>query len=300
MSFNGREFDMKQKLSFIEYMQALEFPAGAVEDLAALKMRLSSKTDLYSLMEEAQKNFLNSGEGDFQAPLAQIAELSGERRESVDLVMLVDCLHVMRQRYAARGLPEEIFWDTAKDLTYKMIECHQNRGVWGTFVTFWFPEFFRLERFALGRLQFEHRAFPYEGVKGIEKGQTVYNCHIPSSGSLPPESVEESFRRAKAFYAHELNGKPMPIYCSSWMLYPPHVKLFPDGSNLRRFAERFTLVDAVEDTTNHDFWRIFNRPWDPSLTLEELPEDTALRRAFKAFLMEGNAMGSGKCLLWFD
>lgn len=291
---------MSQTYTSVEYMRKLGFPTEAIRELAAIGERLFASPKIAPLMELAKKAFLNSGEGDFQAPLAQIAELSGERRESVDLVMMVDCLPVMQQRYQERAISEEIFWDTAKDLTYKLIECYHNRGVWGNFVTFWYPEFFRLERFALGRLQFEHRAFPYEGVEGIEKGQTVYNCHIPSSGSLPPELVEDSFRRAKAFYAHELNGKPMPVYCSSWMLYPPHVALFPEGSNLRRFAERFTLVDAVEDVTNHDFWRIFNRPWDPSLPLEELPEDTALRRAFKAFLMAGNAMGSGKCLLWFN
>ncbi len=291
---------MKQKLTFVEYMQALGFPAEAVDELEALRKRLSSKTELCSLMEEAQRDFMSGAEGDFQAPLAELAALSGERRESVDLVMMVGCLPMMRQRYCERGLPEEIFWDTAKDLTYKMKECYENRGVWGTFVTFWFPEFFRLKRFALGRLQFEHKAFPYEGIDGVEKGQIVYNCHIPSSGSLPPESVDDAFRRAKAFYAEELGGKPMPIYCSSWMLYPPHVELFPEGSNLRHFADRFTLVDAVADETNHDFWRIFNRPWDSDICLEELPEDTALRRAFKSFLMAGNTMGSGKCLLWLD
>ncbi|MBE6633237.1 MAG: hypothetical protein E7620_02715 [Ruminococcaceae bacterium] len=291
---------MSQAYTLVEYMQRLGFPAEAINELTAIRDRLSASTELDSLMKDAQKSFLNGGEGDFQAPLAKIAALSGERRESVDLVMMVECLPVMRERYRERNLPEEIFWDTAKDLTYKMIECHNNRGVWGSFVTFWFPEFFRLERFALGRLQFEHKAFPYEGVDGVEKGQVVYNCHIPSSGSLPPESVDDAFRRAKEFYAHELNGKPMPVYCSSWMLYPPHVELFPEGSNLRRFAERFTLVDAVADETNHDFWRIFNRPWTSDICLEELPEDTALRRAFKSFLMAGNTMGSGKCLLWLN
>lgn len=285
---------------FANDMREIGFPEDATRALENARGRLFSLSAIPSLWETAEERLFRGGTGDFQEPLKQIAEQSGVRQEITDMVFLVGCLPRMRRQYREKGIPEEIFRDTARDLTYKLNECYANRGVWGTFVTFWFPEFYRLERFCLGRLQFEHKEFPYEGVPGLKKGQTVYNCHIPSAGPLTPELADDAFRRAKAFYAAELNGKPMPVYCSSWMLYPPHVALFPEGSNLRRFAERFTLVDSVPDPTNHDFWRIFNRPWDPAAPLADLPEDTSLRRAFKTFLLQGGPMGSGKGLFWLS
>ena len=84
------------------------------------------------------------------------------------------------------------------------------------------------------------------------------------------------------------------------MLYPPVVELFPKGSNLRAFADRFTLVQAFEDKDNQDFWRIFNFPWSKELRPEDIPEDTSLRRALKAYLMAGNCMGTAGCVLWVE
>lgn len=291
---------MSNILTAFDFMKRIDFPTEAITVLEAAEKVLFSNSLLRPLFKTAEDSFLHHGNGDFLITLAEIAEQTDVPRETVDMVFLVSMLPTLLERYRMNGISEEIFWNTAKDLTYKLVECYANRGVWGTFVTFWFPEFYRLERFGLGRLQYERKAFPYDGVSGLKKGQTVYNCHIPSAGALTPDLVEDSLLRAKAFFADELTGDAMPVYCSSWMLYPPHVELFPKGSNLRSFAERFTVVEAVPDPTNHDFWRIFNRPWDPNIVLNELPEDTSLRRAFKTFLMNGNVMGSGKCILWIS
>ena len=289
---------MSKILTTVDFMHRLEFPQESITVLESAQKKLFANGTLNPLFKEAEAAFFHHEKGDFLVSLAAIAEQTDVPRETVDMVFLVSMLPRLLEAYRKNGISEDIFWNTAKDLTYKLVECYVNRGVWGTFVTFWFPEFYRLERFGLGRLQYERKAFPYEGVSNLQKGQTVYNCHIPSAGTLTPDLVEDSLLRAKAFFAQELTSDSMPVYCSSWMLYPPHVELFPKGSNLRSFAERFTVVDAVPDPTNHDFWRIFNRPWDPDMNLNELPEDTSLRRAFKTFLMNGNVMGSGKCILW--
>ncbi len=289
---------MSKILTTVDFMHRLEFPQESITALESAQKTLFANDTLSPLFKDAEAAFLHHGKGDFLVSLAEIAEQTDVPRETVDMVFLVSMLPKLLECYHVNGISEDIFWNTAKDLNYKLVECYANRGVWGTFVTFWFPEFYRLERFGLGRLQYERKEFPYEGVPGLQKGQTVYNCHIPSAGALTSDLVEDSLLRAKAFFADELTSDLMPVYCSSWMLYPPHVELFPKGSNLRSFAERFTVVEAVPDSTNHDFWRIFNRPWDPNIALNELPEDTSLRRAFKTFLMKGNVMGSGKCILW--
>ena len=289
---------MSEKLTVVDFMQRIGFPKEAIAVLESAEKVLSANDAIRPFFKQAEVAFFYHGAGEFQTPLSAIAEQSHIPRETVDMVFLVSMLPKLLDRYRKNGISEDIFWNTAKDLTYKLLECYANRGVWGTFDTFWFPEFYRLERFGLGRLQYERKAFPYEGVEGLQRGQTVYNCHIPSAGALTPDLVQDSLLRAKAFFADELLGDRMPVYCSSWMLYPPHVELFPEGSNLRSFAERFTLVKAFPDPTNHDFWRIFNRPWDSNISLDDLSENTSLRRAFKAFLMGGNVMGAGNCILW--
>ena len=279
------------------YMKRLGFPAEAVEVLESARETLQSKTDILPLLQTAEEALFCHGKGDFRKYLAEIAERSGIRRETADMTFLVSCLPRLRETYGEQSIPEEIFWNSMDDLRCKLLECYRVRGVWGTFVSEWYPGFFRMERFALGRLQFEHTAFPFENVPGLEKGQTVYNCHIPSSGPLTPELADDSLRRAKLFFEKELQGGRMPVYCHSWMLYPPHVALFPKDSNLRRFAERFTLLKSIPDPSNQSFWRIFDREWDPAI-VAALPEDTSLRRAFKAFLQSGNSMGSGEGILW--
>ena len=279
------------------YMQRLGFPAEAIETLESVSGSLQAKTKLLALLQSARESILFHGKGHWRQDLTEIADRSEIRGETVDMAFLVFCLPRLLERYREQSIPEEIFWDSMDDLRCKLLECHRVRGVWGTFVADWYPCFFRLERFAIGRLQYEHMAFPYENIPNLKKGQTVYNCHIPSSGPLTPESVDDSLKRAKAFFEKELQGERMPIYCHSWMLYPPHVALFPENSNLRRFAERFTILKSIEDPSNQSFWRIFDRDWDSAM-VADLPEDTSLRRTFKAFLQSGNAMGFGEGILW--
>ena len=279
------------------YMQRLGFPAEAVETLESARESLQAQTELLPLLQAAQESILCHGKGYWRRDLTVIEEQSGIQPETVDMVFLISCLPRVLERYREGSVPEEIFWDSMDDLRCKLLECYRIRGVWGTFVVEWYPSFFRLQRFAFGRLQFEHMTFSLENVPGLKPGQTVYNCHIPSSGPLTPEAVDDSLRRAKAFFEKELQGGKMPVYCHSWMLYPPHVALFSDHSNLRRFAERFTVLRSIEDPSNQSFWRIFDCEWDPAI-VANLPEDTSLRRAFKAFLQSGNVMGFGEGILW--
>ena len=281
-----------------EFMRRLGFPADAIETLETARRSLQAQKELLPLFRAAEEAIFCHGKGDFRMFLAEIAERSGIRRETADMVFLISCLPRLLEEYQKHDIPEKIFRDSMDDLRCKLWECYRVRGIWGTFVTEWYPGFYRLERFALGRLQYEHTAFPFDNVPGLKQGQTVYNCHIPSSGPLTPGSVSDSLARAKAFFANELNGGGMPVYCHSWLLYPPIVALFSENSNLRRFAERFTLLKSIPDPENQSFWRIFDRPWEPGIVVSDLPDDTSLRRTLKAFFQCGNTMGFGEAILW--
>ena len=91
------------------------------------------------------------------------------------------------EKYIEKGLPEEIFRNTILDLRYKLEECREVYGICGSFVGDWFPGFFRLSRFALGRLQFE--LVPFQNVyhkngHKLQEDSLVMNIHIPRHGNI--------------------------------------------------------------------------------------------------------------------
>ena len=72
-----------------------------------------------------------------------------------------------------------------------------------------------------------------------KKGEKIVGLHIPSTGPLTPELVDESLERAYRFY--KPNGGYLVLHCHSWMIYPPLYELFPKGSNLEKFYHRFDI-----------------------------------------------------------
>ena len=274
-----------------------DFPEAATAHLCERWEVLREQIDVAARFPEVRRVFLEGEKRAFEPLLQEIATESEIHRYTVDLLFLLWCLPTLRADYAARGIADEIFVATMKDLRYKLLECYANHGVWGNFVSFWYPGFYRCERFALGRLQFERVPFKYPVYGEVQEGDTVLNCHIPSSGPLTPEAVLHSLKCAYAFYPDLRRNGVLTVVCHSWLLYPPHRALF--GENTVAFYDLFDVIDQKASESNADFWRIFAMPFAAE-TLPNAPEDTSLRRRFKAFLTAGNTMGSGYGVLRFD
>ena len=71
-----------------------------------------------------------------------LSELTGLHRHVVDFLFLALASERLRENYRAAGLTDELFWDTIADLKFKLIECHDVYGIWGTFVASWYPWFY--------------------------------------------------------------------------------------------------------------------------------------------------------------
>ena len=280
-----------------EICEKLDFPVDATACMIQAMDTLSARCDVQVRFAQIREK-LWQADKTFLDALQEIAEAYGIERYTLDMLFLLCSVPALRQEYIRCGVAESILWDTVKDLRYKLLECYDNHGIWGTFVTFWYPGFYRCERFALGRLQYEKRQFSQPGYGDILKeGDTVLNCHIPSSGPLPYDAVIDSLRRAYEFYPDVRVGRWMPVVCHSWLLYPPHRELL--GGNAKAFYDLFDVIAAKPSESNGDFWRIFNRPFSEE-NLATAREDTSLRRRFKAFLTAGNNMGCGYGVLLFD
>ena len=233
----------------------------------------------------------------------RLHELSGLHRHVVDFLFLMAASERLRENYRAAGLSDALFWDTIADLKYKLIECHDVYGIWGTFVAFWHPWFYTMRRFKLGRLQYE--AIPFEhsepvtvGGYTVHPGDTVYNMHIPSCGSLNRAARIDSYKKAYAFYKDQLGGKPMVFACKSWLLFPGNREILPPTLNMVDFISDFHIYKSEEYDEFYDKWRVFGKDFEKLDT--ELPEDTTQRRCFKQWLLAGKKTGGGEGLFLYD
>ncbi len=271
----------------------LGFPDEAVLSLSAdFEKMMAVPGAAQRLMLATDDLFLAEGEN-YAAVVREVAEQSGVHKYAADMVFALWCAHPLRYIYRQKGWDEEIFWKSMEDLRYKLMECKSVKGVWGSFVAYWFRGFFIGDRHGLGRLQYEPRELRYS-YGDYKEGDLVYNCHIPSAGPLTPELVMDSLKKAYAFY--QPKDGILKVVCNSWMLYPPMYEVYPEGSNLRAFMELFTILNTKEDPENKNLWRIFGSEKE----LQKLPEGSSLQRRLKTFLLEGNNMGHGYGILLFD
>ena len=285
-----------------EIATKIGFPEEATVYLENCHNELMKDPALYSKLYDAVDLLYINADRSYLAVTESIAEKSGIHKYTVDMIMLLIAARPLRYIYKNAGISEEIFYDTMSDLKCKLYECKNVYGIWGTFVSWWYPKtFFALNAFKLGRLEYERVKFPCKEYKDVLKeGDTVYSCHIPSAGPVTPGSVMESLKLAYDFFQPELKDGILPVYCSSWMLHPDHYdKVYHEGSNLKAFYEMFDVFDSCINESNHNFWRIFNEEFSRD-TLADAPENTTLQRNFKKYLLAGNNMGTGKGILLFD
>ena len=177
-----------------------------------------------------------------------LSERTGLHRHVVEFLFLALASERLRENYRAAGLTDELFWDTIADLKFKLIECHDVYGIWGTFVASWYPWFYTMHRFKLGRLQYEAVHFSGDtpvtvGGYTVNPGDTVYNMHIPSCGSLNRAARIESYKKAYEFYKKDLDGKPMVFCCHSWLLFPKNREILPETLNMVDFIGDFYIYD---------------------------------------------------------
>ena len=268
-------------------MMLAEFPA----DAQAFFQGLMEDAELQSSLARIASHYMKKDAVETELDL--LAEKTGIHRYSADMLMLLQAACALGEQYMQKGYSEELFRQTVLDLGYKLRECRTVYGIFGTFVLPWFDRFYDCTRFKLGRLQYETAVLEQDFPGFGKKGETVLDCHIPSCGPMTMEDVMRSLDEAYHFYG--FNG-PMTVMCASWMLYPPHYPLFPEGSNLQKFYHLFRLAEIQSYGCAHDAWRIFGTAdEDP----DKWPQDTALQRNFHAYLTKGNVMGYGRGFLFY-
>ncbi len=277
-----------------EALEIAGFPEEAKCYFEKCYLDIESNNHLYHHLAMAEACYY--GDGDYDTELKQLSEKTDLHQYTVEMLHLLFCIDRLKGIYKEKGYSEELLKDSMADLRYKLEECKAVHGIWGTFVFWWFKRFYECKTFKLGRLEFEWEELEFDYNETLKKGARVINCHIPSAGPLHSELVEQALAKAYEFYGFTERRETMPVVCESWMLYPPHYELFPNGGNMRNFFDRFDVYKHWEDAKNEDAWRIFNRA---DHDYESFPQDTELRRNFYRYLNDGKKMGSGYGILFY-
>lgn len=123
----------------------------------------------------------------------------------------------------------------------------------------------------------------------LKKGDPVVNLHIPASGRLTPELVEESIQAMRDFIAEYYpDFKYKAFACGSWLLNPTLENMLGCDSNIVKFGKLFTPLTMKAGATNV-FSFVFNTP-DGINDIEALPEKTSLQKLLKDYYLKGNAL----------
>ncbi len=274
----------------ISFFEEFNYPEEARQVLGEAYKAISENKDA---MELFNNSFPKVG-GDLFPMLDQVAEITGIHKYTVHLLYFICLSKSTREVYKERNIPYQVFYDSVSDLKWKLMECYKVYGIWGSFVAWWFNRFYNLTRFALGRLQFETVELrqDYENEKvSLKKGDTVINVHIPSAGPLTRDECMKSYKAASEFFAEYFVNRPTVFVCDSWLLFPKHREFLPKHSNILTFMDDYDIVESSETDNFEVLWRIFNKPYTGSV--DDLPSDTSLQRAYKDWISKGNLIGNG-------
>ena len=277
------------------------------EGVAALEKMLDRKPALAAEMDGVVSRYSGDETLSMDGALAEIAEISkkyGENEYSLDLLLIVNSLPNLHEKYKQHNIPDGVFYESMDDIRCKINECVECKGVVGTFVADWYDRFFKLTCFGFGRFQYEALKFPDPDFtlrcgKTVRTGDTFINMHIQSRGiPLTDEVRLDSYRRAYRHFAPLFPDGVVIFGCSSWLLYPAHLEFLPEDMNIRKFIKDFEMVRGGDTEDFHDRWRVFGRYAD--LPDNELPRDTKLRAAYAERLCGGGKTGRGFGLFAFD
>lgn len=200
-------------------------------------------------------------------------------------------LDAMQARYREKGIPEEIFLDSAGDVVRWCDAWSRAKGELYLGELNWLRFSYTLKLFKLGRLQFCHAKTKYELPQyDLHPKDPVLEIHIPASGPLDLEECKKSIAMAREFFPRYYPEKTFKCFtCHSWLLDPTHGEIMKEGSNILAFSSLFDIVgkDESDSLLGYIFhWGIRRNELEsavPTTTLAATVKETALKgRTFYA------------------
>lgn len=129
----------------------------------------------------------------------------------------------------------------------------------------------------------------YENV--LKNGDNVISVHIPGNDKMTPESVDESFNRAKEFFGKYYADKNFKAFvCSSWLLDTGLKEFLKPESNILKFQNKFTIALSFVNTFAL-YWNIFGI--ENFIPYNELEPKNGFQQKILDFIKNGGYLYSG-------
>lgn len=281
----------KIKISDIrEIMSFADFSEDATDFFCNVFEKAANDEELSATFQSAKDIYLEKFDcNELFEKLELLSQKSGYHRFTIDMFLVICCMVHLKDVYLEKGYSIEFFSHMVKDINYKITECKKVHGFYGCQRLVWYQGFFKLERFSLGRLQYEWIDSLYDYKDILKKGDRILNVHIPSGSPLTRESVLSSLDEAYRFYGANCKDG-LAVICTSWLIYPKTSELCPKGSNLRNFYELFDIITEYEDAADSVRWRVF---YTNTTDYKSLPRETGLQKILYDYLNDGNHLGNG-------
>lgn len=124
--------------------------------------------------------------------------------------------------------------------------------------------------------------------KILSRNDPVVALHIPADGRLDPMEVTRSIENIRLFMrTYFPEYRYAAFTCNSWLINPEVVSLMGADSNISKFSMRFhPLTHKAPGISVFSF--VFHK--SAPVVLEELPENTRLEKALKAYYLSGNVL----------
>lgn len=279
---------------FREICEKVGFCREAEEAFCNAYDKIKADIEAAEKMRGMLPDFIMTENNAYEKVLSEIGSRLDINIYTLNMVFAIMAAEPMRYIYYARGISEQIYLDTLRDMKYKAEECRRMYNVWGTFVPLWYHYICCGDVIALGRLQFQKVKSPIDYKDIVKKGDTVISCHIPSGSPLDMEKVRKSFDTAYKFFGGD--DEKMAFFCDSWLLYPPQYELYPECANLRKFCDIWDVAEQRDE--NHDFWRVFYKPEDTDL--DTIEPQNRFEKNLLEHLKNGGSMGCGRAMFIYD
>lgn len=210
------------------------------------------------------------------------------------ILALLVSTDTVRAWHAERGLTREQSWHVLADLGQQMRVHRAGTGRLGLHQLNWVSGNWAGRLVHLGRLQFDlNREEPSR--------QWVLGTHIPATGPLDPDEVEESLAAASAYAtAHYADldesgeaaapGIGHVFTCDSWLMSEELAEIAGEDSNLARFAARWGLTERTRMDDGALFFVFGKRP---PVDVAALPRTTRLEAAVAERLADGRGWTGG-------
>lgn len=289
---------MKQYLK--TFFEDFEYPSECSELLLKCYDSITREQEKNEILQAVLTAYANDRDVSYfvlEEYVQKICDGFAYHEYTVWLLLYVLMSKRLMELYREYGISMDIWRESMADLKCKAEECKMLKGIDGTFVASWFPKFFRLKRFTLGRLQFdltkfEEERFVCKNGRVLTAGECALAVHIPRSQiPLSKEACDDAYQRAVRFFAGQFQGDWILFTCDSWMLYPKNSELLHEKSNVRRFGEEYELVSVTDypEGEHPDAWRIFNVEFNGDISV--LPEDSHLQRSYRQHMLAGGVTG---------